>query len=475
MKLLLLVCALAACQRSHKETLPLEMASAQGVTFDLGATAPPADYDPITLAASSTGVTSNPEPTLPPQCYVVTGGNANPCQSCHTHSTNMVDDWDLQQNYPFKETTQKNHWRNTLRERGELVERVREPDLLGYIGRDNYTPLRRWLADRQEFPGWRLDLDLEGGFDADGFAKDGSGWRAVRYKPFVGFGPASGASDDLYIRLPDEFRRDATGAPSRDVYRANLAIVEAAIAGDPGAPLPATYTGTAAAIAVERSSYPRGTELAHTVRYLDPDRPGMLSRRVKEVRYMRKTAQLDRRQRAAAYTAAEAAGGPTYEGDPRTGYDNNVGWRLQGWIEDARGWLRLQTHEEQQACMGCHTMTGAAIDSTFSFARKLPGAAGWQVQDATGIADAPQLGKTEGEYATYFQQAATNGGLPDRAAAVAFDRAYLANVIEQSYVWGRDPITSPAPVHATIVERSTGLGERGKVVRESTLRLDWRR
>src|SRR5687767_7775440 len=132
MRVLVLACAVVACQRSHQETIPLEMASASG-TFDLREAAPPADYDPPALAAASTGVTSNPEPTLPPQCYVVTAGNSNPCQSCHTKSTNLVDDWELQQNYPFKDTTRTNHWRNTLRERGDLVKGIVDADLLGYI------------------------------------------------------------------------------------------------------------------------------------------------------------------------------------------------------------------------------------------------------------------------------------------------------------------------------------------------------
>ena len=61
---------------------------------------------------------------------------------------------------------------------------------------------------------------------------------------------------------------------------------------------------------------------------------------------------------------------------------------------------------------------------------------------------------------------------PSEQRAIALDRAYLANVIEQSYVWGRD--VAPARAHATIGDRTTGLGERGLVVRESTLRLDWR-
>jgi hypothetical protein len=64
--------------------------------------------------------------------------------------------------------------------------------------------------------------------------------------------------------------------------------------------------------------------------------------------------------------------------------------------------------------------------------------------------------------------------LPSRERAFALDRAYLANVIEQSYVWGRDPVTSPvATVLPSITERSTGIGEAGLTVRDGRLHLDW--
>ena len=44
------------------------------------------------------------------------------------------------------------------------------------------------------------------------------------------------------------------------------------------------------------------------------------------------------------------------------------------------------------------------------------------------------------------------------------------------YVWGRDAVVTPARnVHATIVERSTGLGESDRVYRDSRLQLDWRK
>src|SRR6185436_19502079 len=96
---------------------------------------------------------------------------------------------------------------------------------------DNYRLLRAALAERVDYDGWRPDVDLDAGFDDDGFARDGSGWRAVRYKPFPGaFFPTNGSAGDVFIRLPEAFRQDESGASSRAAYMANLAIVEAAIA-----------------------------------------------------------------------------------------------------------------------------------------------------------------------------------------------------------------------------------------------------
>jgi mono/diheme cytochrome c family protein len=453
---------------------------ARQVEFDVRATQPSADYDPLRAARASLGKQTNPDPNIPPACYVATGGTTNSCAACHTSSSypNLTNDWELQQNYPWTETSRVNPWRNQFRDRREVVARFTDDDVLAYIRTDNYQPLQRALAG-VEFPGWRPDLDLARGFDTEGFANDGSGWRAVRYKPFVTFWPASGSAGDVFIRLPDEFRRDAEGRPSREVYRANLAILELAIARTDGE-LPSHYTGGAAKTRVVRALYPQGVEFMHTVRYLDPDAPGMLSRRLKEVRYAKKTGFLEGRDLGVAHRAGESPTPPEPGGSALSGLEADS-WRLQGFIEDARGWLRVQTHEEHLACLGCHGALGVTVDRTFAFARKVPGDEGWRPQDPTGIPDAPQVGQREPEYAQYLGRtgAQVPGDIssivfPTRAQAIQLDRAYLANVLEQSYAWGREAIVTPVPdAHAKIVERSTGLGEVQRVYRDVRLQLDW--
>ena len=537
------------------------MAGVDHAALDPRAARPPADYDPIALARRSIGRASNLEANVPPVCYARTEGVSNSCASCHTHSTypNLADDWELQQNYSFSPYAKINHWKNLFRDRAALVARFSDDDVRTYVRGDNYAPLRSWLQAHADLPTpkstststststptWRPDLDFDRGFDEAGFAKDGSGWRAVRYKPFPGaFWAANGSADDVFVRLPEELQRDAAGRRSRATTEANLAILEANITADPTRPqaelvraiepvdergegvdldldgdgrlgvattivgLPARYAG-ATGVKVVRGLYPRGTEFLHTVRYLDPQRPGFAARRMKEVRYMRKVAFVDGGQLGPTYAAAESGRAPAYEGDPLHGLRNAFGWQLQGWIEDSRGWLRLQTNEEQRFCMGCHTALGVTVDQTFALARKLPGLAGWRPQDPRGIPDVAQAGHHEPEYADYL--ARVGGGdelrrndelrerfyragvpdrasvaavktdigalvLPSRARAIALDRAYLANVLEQSYVWGRDAVIAPARnVHATIVERSTGLGENNRTVRDSRLQLDWSR
>ncbi|HCK25842.1 MAG TPA: hypothetical protein DHW52_01490, partial [Alcanivorax sp.] len=70
-------------------------------------------------------------------------------------------------------------------------------------------------------------------FDEQGFAKDGSHWVAFNYKPLPStFWPTNGSTDDVMVRLPEPFRTSTCAdndAASRDVYLANLSLMEMAI------------------------------------------------------------------------------------------------------------------------------------------------------------------------------------------------------------------------------------------------------
>ncbi len=419
---------------------------------------------------------------------------------------------------------------------------------------DNYAPLVAALAGRKDYPGYVPDLDFGKGFDDEGFAKDGSGWRAVRYKPFPGtFWPTNGSADDTLIRLPAAFRVDAAGKPSREIYKTNFAIVEASLCGDPYqrdtdlvreiepidetaagvdldhdgklgramriVGLPAHYVGGAAAVATSRRLYPAGTEFLHTVRYLDPDSAGLASARMKEVRYAKKVKNLTPQELVPVFKAAKDDDNPNvepkppvYEGSALEGFVNDFGWRYQAFIEDARGRLRVQTHEEHQFCMGCHSDTGVTADQSFAFPRKVPGADGWKPQDLRGLKDVPQAHHAEPEVLTYFRRVqggdelrgndelisrffgkdgapnsaevlrAAPGGdrdlawllAPSRERAIALDKAYLVTVREQSFTNGRDAAVAPAKnVWTTIAEKGTGLDKTGKVYKDGRLHLDW--
>ncbi|WP_148282362.1 hypothetical protein [Corallococcus coralloides] len=56
----------------------------------------------------------------------------------------------------------------------------------------------------------------------------------MRYQPFLGtFWPTNGGTDDVYVWLPESFRKDAHGQLSREVYRFNLEVLDAAMTVDP--------------------------------------------------------------------------------------------------------------------------------------------------------------------------------------------------------------------------------------------------
>lgn len=508
-------------------------------------------HDPLATALLA-GKSGYRESSVPAACYGKTTGGANACWTCHTVGVGMnrLVDVELQSVYSFSETAKTNHWQNLFEDRRAAVATMGDDEILAYVRQDNYRALRVELARRPDYPGFVPDLDLQAGFDAQGFARDRSGWRALRYKPFPGgFWPTNGSAGDAFIRLPEAFQKDATGHVSTDVYKLNLALLEAALAtpasradgaldrtvepvsealagfdldgnGTLGEAtrintLPEHYAGAAHAFRVRRFLYPRGTELLHTVRYLDPERPELLAARMKEVRYSRKVEEPDDWAigRAYEHEADEKDEGrlPLYSGAATVGLKNSFGWQLQGFIEDAEGRLRLQTEEEHRFCMGCHSGVGVTVDHTFAFPRKVPGAAGFRLQDVRGIPDVPQAGHADPETLVYFRRArggddfrgntellarffpdgkldeaevrrAAPGGdrdlghliVPSRGRALLLDKAYRALVRQQRFDRGRDALPEPAlNVHAKIEEASTGLAARRRVYDDGRLQLDW--
>ncbi len=509
-------------------------------------------YHPLAHAIAMGETLTNREAPVPIQCYTKTGGSSNPCWTCHTASQypNLRNDEALQVEYAFSSYGETNHWSNAFVDRSADIASLTDEATLAYVRVDNYSPARDIL--RGEVPQWAypFDLDFAAGFDEHGFANDGSHWRAFRYKPFPGtFWPTNGATDDAMIRLPAAYR-SSDGKDSPMVYRANLAILEASFASDPSLDddaivwptealdetllgvdvdrdgslnrdvrtlrgLPKTYVGDASAHTVRRRVYPQGTEFVHSVRYLDPDAPDMIATRMKELRYMRKEKNPLRRNYVAVYEseAADKDKGvlPRYGGNAKTGLLNPFGWRIQGYIEDADGRLRLQTYEEHMFCMGCHSSIGVTADSTFSFPRKVPGAPGWAYQSLVDLADVPQVGQTRGEVHTYFERVGGGDELranqellarffadgsvdhaeaarasidgdrdlaflvaPSRRRALELDKAYWALVRDQGFVNGRDTLLAPPTnVHAKIDNGSTGLEDAGKTYRDGRLQLAW--
>ena len=504
------------------------------------------EYDPLAYARLHEGKVFNREATVPPPCYLRTEGKHNTCWTCHTQPVGMneINDADLQTSYAFSAFATTNHWENLHTGPGDEAQAWSEARLLGHVRGDNYRPLRAALERTAGYRGFVPDLDLEAGFDGDGFAKDGSGWRAVRYKPFPsGSWPTStGNAGEVMIRLPRAFRQDRDGRESAAIYRLNLALLEAAVATPEGdrsgrrvepvderlagsdldgdgalgtaeriLRLPETYAGAARAVKVERLLYPEGTELLHPVRYLDPDQPTFAARRMKELRYSRKVQALGAWALTHAYDEEkeekERGKAPHFPGNYEVGLRGDIGWQLQGFIEDAEGRLRAQTSEEHLFCMGCHGNLGVLVDGTFAFPRKVPGREGWRPQDLRGMKDAPQVGHPEGEVPAFLRRAgaadelrendelaaklmpggqldeaaarrAGPGGdldlagllLPSRERAMALDRAYLALVLRQRFELGRDALPGPARhLHRNVEGQETRL----TVIRDGRLHLRW--
>ena len=388
----------------------------------------------------------NPEAVVPSQCYTRTEARSNPCYVCHQDAIegreNVMNDADLQQAYSFSEVGMTNHWRNLFEDRSARAARISDAEILAYIAGDNYSELPGRLREAG-FQGYVPDLqNLHLGaaaFDEQGFARDGSQWVAFNYKPLPStFWPTNGSTDDILIRLPAPYRSDAEGRPSREVYKANLAILEARIKGlreigclpvdeaAIGRDLdgdgrfgsarrvvdPQAWAGAAEGLYFETHLYPEGTEFLHSVRYVGVGDDGTIgiSTRLKELRYMRKVKAYSKLMYARKYQTEghekEQGNLPGYVDIGHHGLDNGNGWAVQGFIENRRGRLRALTYEENFSCMGCHNAVGSTIDKTFGFPRKVDGAEGWGYINLRGMPDAPSMGETRGEIETYFERVA---------------------------------------------------------------------
>ncbi|WP_127471438.1 hypothetical protein [Thiomicrorhabdus aquaedulcis] len=213
----------------------------------------------------------------------------------------------------------------------------------------------------------------------------------------------SGSVSGIYIRLPQKFMQNANGQFDLPTYAKNLNLLEKAITDTLGDLAGTRYSGMASDEKIVRGAYPKGTEIAHPLHYVDMEAdgksavsafPGTRAQRVKEIRYMYK---YDHYNPMDARPGDE--GGNNIFGNDQQGWvDNGAGWYLAGYIEDTQGELRPQNREEMAQCLGCHSGfttntlqptltsgTGNTVDSTWALPRKLTGDTGWQEMNYLGF------------------------------------------------------------------------------------------
>ncbi|MFT7562120.1 MAG: hypothetical protein ACI93R_004054 [Flavobacteriales bacterium] len=462
--------------------------------------------------------TYNQEAPIPPQCYTKTDGKFNPCYVCHQSYNdkdrpNMMRDGYQQGSYAFSEIGEHNSWSNLFKDRQKHVHAISDDEILEYVKQNNYDELIDWMKS-DAWQGVIPEIkNLSAGaiaFDENGLALDNSGWVAFNYKPFPStFWPTNGSTDDSMIRLENKFQTK-NGKFSRDVYYANLSLIELTISGrdntstvdlneqligedvdGDGRLSPVTrkmtlqkkYFGDASDVDVHAMLYPTGTEFLHTVRYIDIDDNQVVGAapRLKELRYMRKQGFRDIKGLASNYYHEfkekhfEKLPQAMHKGEQ--GIANTFGWTLLGFIENEHGVLRKQHNEEHFYCVGCHKSIGTTIDHTFSFPRKVAGRDGWSYIDLTKMTDVANINEVEGEYLTYMQR--VGGGdefrqndemlarwftpsgdvdtkkvkeqtslypliMPSAERALTLNKAYKVTVNEQSFLYGRDTVISPA-------------------------------
>lgn len=450
---------------------------------------------PRSLGPGLVGV-YNPEAVIPPQCYTRTEGVFNPCYVCHQDHIpdreNRMNDAHLQRAYSFSDQGQTNRWRNLFEDRSARVATISDEDIQAWINEDNFSELAGRL-EAVQFRGYTPRIqnlaDGAAAFDAQGFAKDGSHWIAFNYKPFPStFWPTNGSTGDVMIRLPAQFRQTQDGIYSREVYKANLAILEAAIKGvsmigslpideaQVGQDLnedgelslihaikrPTTYVGGESDTRVKTHIYPQRTEFLHTVRYMGVSDDGGIkhARRMKEVRYMVKRDFLSKTILAHYYDQEyqEKLEGtlPHYPDRGHAGLYNKMGWLLQGFIEDKDGRLRFNTYEETMFCMGCHNSVGSPIDKTYGFPRKIDGPAGWGYINLHGMPDAPNMNEPQGEILTYLER--VGGGTEFRSNPEMAARWYHADgsVNHEAVAAARDvyELITPSPERALLLNKA---------------------
>jgi len=379
---------------------------------------------------------------IPSQCYTKTEDKQkqvyNPCYVCHTKSIepNYINDWNLQLEYSFPEAGLQNPWANLFEDRSGRIQEISDQEILEYVRTSNYldeqgtiiisnrmreVPSSWDINENGRWDGYTPDCYFN--FDGKGFDHDledsYTGWRAFAYYPFPGtFWPTNGSTDDVLIRLAEDFRLDDNGEFDLTVYQVNLAIVEAitnrrdvaieeidenrfgvdlnkdgilgltnliAFDWNPLENRTMSYVGQAGldqqqgTVHLAAGLFPEGTEFLNSVRYMDIDDQGSISLapRMKELRYMKKRSWQSYAdlEGSALSEIKEKDDFPDrtrqFIGNSEQGLNNDDGWLLQGFIEDAAGDLRPQSFEETVFCIGCHGGTGATTDSVFSFPRKI--------------------------------------------------------------------------------------------------------
>lgn len=448
----------------------------------------------ISIDFQTTTAQNNKAAYITSQCYTKTvdaeNKKHNPCFSCHINSSepNYVDDWELQGSNDFGEYSKHNRFTNLFKDRTEIVAQISDAEIKSYVRENNYMKngelllaqkLQNELPQEWDSNGdgvWKGYIpDCYFNFDQEGFDKTPEGdytlWRAFAYYPFLGtFWPTNGSTDDVLIRLPQEFAQDSNGSFDLEVYKLNLAIVESLIkkkditidavdetkygvdlnqngildqastivfhwekpSYDAGsgkiAGFSMSYVGLAKELLVSNEYliapglYPKNTEFLHSVRYIDVDESTQtikMAPRMKELRYAKKLFWLSYPELSNATFAdiKEKDDFPdrlrTIIGNTEYGASNNIGWVYQGFIENAKGDLRPQNYEETLYCIGCHSGIGAIADSTFVFQRKFDHNAtmqGWYhwSQDAKGLTGIKEPKANDGrqEYQLYLE---TNG------------------------------------------------------------------